>query len=65
MKFIVDKLSSLLTYLKGFFNKQQPLLQNDIESQLNHITVLTPKNPMDDIPECNFKAERDAYAFRI
>jgi hypothetical protein len=65
MRFIVDKLSSLITYLKSFFIKQHQPLQDDIEAQRHSITIVTPKNPMDDLPECNFRAEREQFAFRI
>ncbi len=80
MKFIVDKFNSLITYLKSFFIKQHQPLQDDIEAQRRFITIVTPNNPMgdtsvpqapslynpmDDLPECNFRAEREQFAFRI
>lgn len=75
MRFIVDKLNSLITYLKGFFVKQHQQLPFNGHHQIilvspigAHVLQERPYpliNPMDDLPECNFKAERDGYAFRI
>ena len=63
MKFIVDKLSSLIAYLKSFFTKQHQQLPFNGHHQIILVTPIS--NPMDDLPECNFKAEREGYAFRI
>jgi hypothetical protein len=63
MKFIVDKLNSIITYLKSFFTKPHQQLPMNTQHQV--ILVKPAYNPMDDLPECNFKAEREGYAFRI
>lgn len=63
MRYIFDKLSYILMYLKHFFVKQHQQLPIDVHHQVILVSPMT--NPMDDLPECNFRAERDGFAFRI